>query len=196
MTDVLGGDSLPEIVERAKEIIDDSPDPMDPEEALRIAEIQEQEAKMREAAKAREKLQRARVRLRSNFTTREVDPFSRFDMTPTHPSDPKEKASEKQQAMLMNNGVDPTGLTRKQAGRLVADIMMRRKLGRPSLKQEALLTRYGLHATTAKQAKSLIDEIAEAGWKDPRASVRREPETGLLSSESAEGEGSLPEVDG
>jgi superfamily II DNA or RNA helicase len=196
MTDVLAGDAMPEIVQRAKDIIDTSPDPMDPEEALRMAEIQEEEAKQREAAKAREKLQRARVRLRAQFSTREVDPFSRFDMTPTHPSNPKEMASEKQQAMLMNNGVDPVGLTRKQAGRLVADIMMRRKLGRPSLKQEALLTRYGLHAATAKQAKSLIDEIAEAGWKDPRASARREPETGVLSGESAEGEGPLPEVDG
>ena len=95
----------------------------------------------------------------------------------------------------MNNGIDPEGLTRKQASRLTWDIMMRRKTGKPSFKQEAILTRYGLHATTAKQARSLIDEIAESGWMDPGAFARRKSETGLLPSEAAEGQGILPPVD-
>ena len=194
MADVLAGDALPEVVERAKQLIVDSED-MDPMEALQLAEAQEEAVRAAAEQKEREKLQRAKIKLRSHFTAREIDPFSRFDMTPTHPSEPKEKPTEKQMALLMNNGIDPEGLTRKQASRLTWDIMMRRKTGKPSFKQEAILTRYGLHATTIQQARSLIDEIAESGWMDPGAFARRKSETGLLPSPPAEGEGILPPVD-
>ena len=194
MTDVLAGDALPAVVEGANQLIVDSED-MDPVEALKIAEAQEEAAKAAAEQKEREKLQRARIRLKSNFTQRDIDPFSRFDLTPTHPTEPKEKPTEKQMALLMNNGIDPEGLTRKQAGRLTWDIMMRRKTGKPSFKQEAILSRYGLHAATAAQARSLIDEIAESGWMDPGAFARRKSETGVLPSKTAEGQGVLPPVD-
>jgi len=72
---------------------------------------------------------------------------------------------------------------------------MRRKTGRPSFKQEAILTRYGLSAKTSRQAKGLIDEIAETGWMDPVAFARRKSQTGVLPSKTQEGEGVLPPVD-
>ena len=194
MADVLAGDALPEVVERAKEIISEQED-MDPEEALRMAQAAEEAIKLAEEARKRERLHKAKIKLRSQFTARDVDPFERFDMTPSHPTEAKELPTEKQQILLMNNGIDPQGLTRKQAGRLTWDIMMRRKTGRPSFKQEAILTRYGLSAKTSRQAKGLIDEIAETGWMDPVAFARRKSQTGVLPSKTPEGEGVLPPVD-
>tara|TARA_R100001082_G_scaffold16852_1_gene8472 strand:+ start:11536 stop:13293 length:1758 start_codon:yes stop_codon:yes gene_type:complete len=195
MVDVLAGNRPEGVVDRAKRIIADE-GVADPEDALRMAEIREEEEKQREEARQREILRKAKVKLKADYHAREVDPFARFDMTPVHPSDPKEQPSEKQQAMLMNNGVDPTGLTRKQAGRLVGDIMMRRKLGRPSLKQEAILDRYNLTARSSFEAKALIDEIAAAGWKLPNAPSGREPETSVLSGSDAKEQRPLPQVDG
>lgn len=193
--DVLSGQDPGPIMERAKEIIAASGDEADPLEAVRQAEAEEEMRKESEEARLAEASKRASLKLKASYSSRDVDPFSRFDMTPTHPTDPREMATQKQFNLLAYNGVDATGLTRKQANRIIADIMMRRKRGFPSLKQQAILDKYGLEAQTAQQAKAHIDHIARAGWPDPSTFAGREPTAPVLSGEDLQTEGILPDVE-
>lgn len=193
--DVLSGQDPSPITERAKEIIAASGDEVDPLEAVRQAEAEEEMRKESEEARLAEASKRASLKLKASYSSRDVDPFSRFDMTPTHPTDPREMATQKQFNLLAYNGVDATGLTRKQANRIIADIMMRRKRGFPSLKQQAILDKYGLEAQTAQQAKAHIDDIARAGWPDPSTFAGREPAAPVLSGEDLQTEGVLPNVE-
>lgn len=193
--DVLSGQDPGPITERAKEIIAASGDEADPLEAVRQAEAEEEMRKESEEARLAEASKRASLKLKASYSSRDVDPFSRFDMTPTHPTDPREMATQKQFNLLAYNGVDATGLTRKQANRIIADIMMRRKRGFPSLKQQAILDKYGLEAQTAQQAKAHIDDIARAGWPDPSTFAGREPAAPVLSGETLQAEGVLPNVE-
>lgn len=193
--DVLSGQDPGPITERAKEIIAASGDEADPLEAVRQAEAEEEMRKESEEARLAEASKRASLKLKASYSSRDVDPFSRFDMTPTHPTDPREMATQKQFNLLAYNGVDATGLTRKQANRIIADIMMRRKRGFPSLKQQAILDKYGLEAQTAQQAKAHIDDIARAGWPDPSTFAGREPAAPVLSGEDLQTEGVLPNVE-
>jgi len=193
--DVLSGQDPGPIMERAKEIIATSGDEVDPLEAVRQAEAEEEMRKESEEARLAEASKRASLKLKASYSSRDVDPFSRFDMTPTHPTDPREMATQKQFNLLAYNGVDATGLTRKQANRIIADIMMRRKRGFPSLKQQAILDKYGLEAQTAQQAKAHIDDIARAGWPDPSTFAGREPAAPVLSGEDLQTEGVLPDVE-
>ena len=193
--DVLSGQDPGPITERAKEIIAASGDEADPLEAVRQAEAEEEMRKESEEARLAEASKRASLKLKASYSSRDVDPFSRFDMTPTHPTDPREMATQKQFNLLAYNGVDATGLTRKQANRIIADIMMRRKRGFPSLKQQAILDKYGLEAQTAQQAKAHIDDIARAGWPAPSTFAGREPSAPVLSGEDLQTEGILPDVE-
>jgi len=85
---------------------------------------------------------------------------------PVQPTQKVEMATTKQMTFLANQGVDPEGLTRKQAGSLIGQIMMRRKMGKASLRQEALLKKYGLPTdVSAKAATRMIQDLADNGWK-------------------------------
>lgn len=193
--DVLSGQDPGPITERAKEIIAEAGDEVDPLEAVKQAETEEEMRKEAQAARLQESSRRAALKLKATYSSKDVDPFSRFDMTPTHPTDPRDVVTQKQFNMLAYNGVDGTGLTRKQAARIIVDIMYRKKRGFPSLKQQAILDRYDLVAQTAIQAKAHIDQIARAGWPDPSTFAGREPSAPVLSGETSQAEGVLQDME-
>ena len=165
--DVLAGKDVGSIADRAAK---ESPSGvlLDPIEEVKLQEAREQLAEEAKQAREKEKLRRAEIKLKSKYTSRPISPFQDMGYTPTAAPQAKEMCSDKQRTFLMNQGVDPAGLTRKQAGRLIADVMVRRKMGRASLKQEALLKKYGMpHDVTAAEAKRMIQEIADNGWQTP-----------------------------
>jgi len=165
--DVLSGKDVGDLADRAAK---ESPSGvvLDPIEEVKLQEAREEIAKEAKEAREKEKVRRAEIRLKSKYTSRAISPFQDMGYTPTAVTQPKEMCSDKQRVFLMNQGVDPVGLTRKQAGKLIADVMVRRKMGRASIKQEALLKKYGLpHQVSAAEAKRLIQEIADNGWQSP-----------------------------
>ncbi len=166
--DVLAGRQPPDMIDRAARSAN-LLEPLDPIEELAKAQAREQLSIEREQAVTQEKLRKAKIKLKSQYSGRSVDPFKDMGFAPVVASSPKEKPTEKQIIMLANNGIEPEGLTRKQAGSLVYQIMLRRKMGKASFKQEAVLREYGLPTdVSASKAKSLIQGLADAGWPKPK----------------------------
>lgn len=58
---------------------------------------------------------------------------------------------------LRRNGIDPTGMTRGQAGREISLLKNARNLSRPTEKQRAILDAAGVTATTREHASAIID---------------------------------------
>ena len=170
--DVLAGREPPDMIDRAAKSAK-LLEPLDPLEELAKAQAREQLSIEREKMAIENKLRKAQIKLKSQYMGRTVDPFKDMGFAPSVVSNPKEKPTDKQIIMLANNGIESEGLTRKQAGSLVYQIMLRRKMGKCSFKQQAVLKEYGLPTdVSASKAKSLIQGLADAGWPKP------EPPTG------------------
>jgi superfamily II DNA or RNA helicase len=163
--DVLAGEDAKDLPARAAEMATEG-ELLDPIEEMEKARIQEEAAKESAEAAEQEKLRRAKLKLASTYTSRSINPFDDMGFAPVQPTQKVEMATTKQMTFLANQGVDPEGLTRKQAGGLIGQIMMRRKMGKASLRQEALLKKYGLPTdVSAKAATRMIQDLADNGWK-------------------------------
>ena len=134
-----------------------------------LEEAEEELRKEREEKRQREVAKRARLRAKVKYSSRKINPFDALDIAP--PSDTgtyQEPPSEAMSNLLMKQGVDPDGLTYNEAKKLCGTIVQRLKAGLCTIKQAALLGRYGYGSNfTREQASGLIDRIKANGWKKP-----------------------------
>jgi superfamily II DNA or RNA helicase len=168
--DILDGKRDEETLDRAAEIVEESPEGIDPQEAL------ERAAAELEAARAREAAKRAKVTAAVKHRAQEVDPFGVFHMERGESDGDEERfgvtPSEKQLATLANAGVDITQVkTRAQASRLIGTVFSRREKGLASFKQLKTLQKYGITKINVgfTRASAIIDAIAQNGWRAPSA---------------------------
>lgn len=156
--DVLADDSMPEATrQRVARALQDGGE-RSIEEAVEITEQEIEEQRRREAARRRKVV--ADVRLRVGQL---IDP-RRFDaIVPLPPAGRYEPpATERQVAMLAKQKIDTAHLTKRQANRLISEIIQRSKDGRCSIKQEQLIRTLGGtvdHVTTREEASREIDRL-------------------------------------
>jgi type I site-specific restriction endonuclease len=158
--DVLGGKVSDEAIEAALKRVREAGAPVDMAKALDEAQAEIERKRQAEAAR------RAAMVARARFTATRVDPFDTFDIQPIKERgwDAGRHLSEKQTALLMKNGIDPTDMPYGQAQQLVNEVFRRWDVGLASFKQEKLLKRSGFVAPMRREeARKAIDVIAQ-GW--------------------------------
>lgn len=170
MGDILAGKYPEGVVARAKEIAEEGDG--DSYEAMQQA-VAEAEAERKKAERELE-LRRRSVKAKVAYTAEEVDPFAFFGVR-----NPAEYGaagrfgdgppSEVQLEILRKAGVKPpANLSHTGARRLIEGLDQRRRDGLCTLKQAAVLAKYG-HATegvTMAQASTLITALGVAhGWR-------------------------------
>jgi hypothetical protein len=82
----------------------------------------------------------------------------------------KEQPTTKQVAVIENAGIDPTGMCKGKASKVIDAIFRRRDEGLATPKQMRLLERYGFNGValwTIEQSKAMIDRIARNRWNVP-----------------------------
>lgn len=160
--DVLAGKDLPDA--QAAVVRKAVADGQDVEAALRHGEAWQVAQLELERAEAARRAAKA-ARLAANYSTFDVCLFSDALMA----EDDSEPASARQIMELRQAGVSVTP-SRKTAERIVAKIKERRKKDLCTYKQARLLSRHGLrHDLKFHEARTVIDAIAQNGWRVPRA---------------------------
>ena len=157
--DILGGKNSEEAVTRAKAKAAKEKTNMGDALAEADAEI----AAEKEAA-----AKRAALIGRAKYTTTSISPFDVFGLTPMQPRqwDAHKQLSEKQQALLQRQGVDPMSMSYTEGKQLISEMVRRWDSGLCSLKQAKLLKRHGLDPNvTREEASRQIDEIARTHWR-------------------------------
>jgi superfamily II DNA or RNA helicase len=161
--DVLGGKVSDEAIALAVQRVRAAGGPVDMARALDEAQMEIERKRQAEAAR------RAAMVARAQFTATRVDPFDRFDIQPVKERgwDAGRQLSDRQTAVLMKNGVDPTDMPYGQAKQLLNEIFRRLDAGLASYKQAALLKRSGIEAPMRRdEASKAIDAIAtRQGWR-------------------------------
>lgn len=158
--DVLGGDASPAVKKAAKAILDRG-EVEDVLAALRLA--RQQIAEMEQ--------ERLRDRARRGYRTRAIDPFAAMGVSDR--ADPERRpATEPQRAALLKWGVNPEGMDRRQASRLLSAIIQRKRDGLASHKMCAKLLEHRLPpelvwGLTKQDASKLIAELVKFGWRRP-----------------------------
>lgn len=133
--------------------------------------LQEAETRIRaedEAQARAEAARRAALIGRARYTATAVSPFDILGVRPWAPrawNDGKQ-LSEKQQALLARQGIDPLSLGYSEAKQLITEICRRWDTGLCSYKQARVLARNGLPTDVSREeASKLIDEIARTKWR-------------------------------
>jgi len=165
--DILGGNVSDEAIEAASSKAKETECKVNmkqllEEEEQRLVEERLKKQMLDEAKKAR---MVAKVR----YTSTRISPFDVFELQPTKSRgwDNGKALSEKQNHMLMKQGIDPKDMSYSQ-GRQLINEMFRRWNGKlATLKQCALLNKHGYKTKdmTMKDASTLIDALAKNGWK-------------------------------
>jgi len=173
-TDVLGGKYSDEIVELATRNAEKSSKPVDIATELVKAEREiARRARMREEARAR-----AKLKLRSQYTTSNINPFDVLDIVPCRvPRWYKGRPiTSRQKNCLEKFGVNiPEDLSFVHASQLIDTLIKNRQAGKPSYKQARVLRRNGYNVDTMsfQDARQAIDELAANGWRRPRFMQKR-----------------------
>lgn len=82
----------------------------------------------------------------------------------------KEPATDKQKAMIENAGIDPEGLCKGQASRIIENIVNRREQGLATPKQVRMLVNKGFNNAnmwTFEQASHMMSILAQNRWRVP-----------------------------
>lgn len=155
--DLLDGDWPDEIRKRANDIIADSDDAVDPQDAVDQAVEEDKKAKLIEEEK--EKKKRAAIRAKAKFRSVEMNPFDVLDMAvPTSRS--KEMSSMKQCDFLLKFGLDASNMSKAEAGKLQREVFRRLKHNLCSIKQARVLKKHGYSTDTGReQASQILDRI-------------------------------------
>ena len=160
--DILGGKVSDRVRELAVKRMDGGK-PMDVDEAIAAAKIEEEEERKREEAR------RAKLKARAKYHVSSVDPFDTFAIAPAPERgwDRGKQLTEKQANLLRKQGIEPDGMPYGQAKQLLNEMFRRWDGGLCSFKQAAILRKRGLPVNvTRDEASKMLDEIAHReGWK-------------------------------
>jgi len=165
--DILGGnyseETVRDVIETAKH--DGRPVRVD----AMLEEEEEKKRKKREEEKLREAARKAKIIGKAKFTITNIDPFDAFQLTPANvfSKDSRKQLSEKQEAILLKQGIDPARMPYSQAKQILDEQFRRWNLGLCTLKMAALLKRYGYETKnmTMEEAGKIIDGLKKSGWK-------------------------------
>ena len=162
--DILGGNYDDEVVELAKRNVEKAAKPSDMADELERAKQQIIERKRVEAER------RAHIKATADYRKSTIDPFGILDIEPQRERGwhVGRKPTEKQIAVLSQNGIDTKGLSLGKASQLIGQIFERRTKGLASFKQLKILNKRnveGASEMTFQQASAAIDAIAKReGW--------------------------------
>lgn len=169
--DILGGKVSDEVMDRAERLMESKTGRMSPMEMIQQAEADlQREKEERERRRMAEEARRAKLVAKVEYNRREVNPFDILDITPARERawDRSRPLSEKQQNLLLRQGIDPSKLTYTRAQQIIGELFKRWDKKQCSLKQAQLLKRYGYRTDMSQQdAKVLIDRIAANRWQRP-----------------------------
>lgn len=136
-----------------------------------IAEAEEEEKERIEKARRDEEARKAKLLARVKYSRHVINPFDALEITPVRERswDTGKSLSEKQAAILVKQGIDPTHLPYAQARQLLIEIFDRWKGNLCSVKQASVLKRFGYETKhlSRDEAKQLIDKIAANHWRRP-----------------------------
>ena len=173
--DILGGNVSDEAIERAVAKVRKAGKP------VRISEALEEEEELikaeREKRRLEEEARKARLVARVKYTTQRIDPFDVLQIKPVKPRgwDIGKVLTEKQRGFLMRAGIDPDSIPYSQAKQLISEILHRYKAKLCSLKQAALLKKFGYDTNvTFEQASEIITTLKNNGWRRPAELVPTE----------------------
>lgn len=164
--DLLGGRYPQGVRERASRIAKTADHPVDIDETLALAEeeLKEEADKKRRLAEAK----RSKLRAKVKYQKHKVNPFNLLGIRRApdgQRTDGDFGPSEKMSAMLVRNGIDPTGLSHSEARTICGKIVQRFREGKCTMKQANLLSRFGCDTDVSKaEASRIIDDIANGGW--------------------------------
>jgi superfamily II DNA or RNA helicase len=164
--DILGGKVSEAAIERAVSEARKAGKPVRMTEALEDAEAETQ--RLADERRQREAATRARLVARARFSSRAVDPFEVFDISPTHERgwDNGKQLSEKQKGLLLKQGINPEAVNFSQGRQLIAEMFRRWNQNLCSFKQASLLKKHGYDANVSREvASKIIDGLARNGWK-------------------------------
>jgi hypothetical protein len=172
--DILGGKVSDEACDRAVKIATEKGC------AVRMAGLlDEQEEKLiKEAAERRrlEEARKARLIARSSYTSRMVNPFDIFQMTPVKERgwDNGKSLSQKQKALLLKQGINPEVMPYAQSKQVLNEMFRRWGNKLATLGQLKVLRRYGYTDAnmTSATARTLLDKLSSNGWKRPLAPIQ------------------------
>jgi superfamily II DNA or RNA helicase len=163
--DILGGNESDEVVQRARERVEQDGSAQDMQEALEAAREEI------EAAKRKEALRRARITVRASYHASSVDPFDVFDIRPTCERgwERGKQLSPKQRDLLLRQGIDPDDRTYYDNKQVLDELFRRWDEGLCSYKQARLLRKYGFPGDVSRdQAQQIISRIAANRWRPVR----------------------------
>jgi len=173
--DILGGKEPPDIIEASKRVIEER-GPMAVDDAIRIAKERAEEARVE---RERDQDRRKGIVADVTFSLVSVDPFDVLDVTTDTAiqRERSEPASAKQLETLAMFGVElDQRPTRREATRLIATCIERRRAGLCTVKQAQWLRRHNIPTTpglTFEEASTLID-ATKTVKKQPRRAVVQE----------------------
>ena len=161
MLDVLGGDMSP-------------PERKAAEDAMKEGDVNNVLDAIREAKRRISTLELEKIRqeARKNFKTIQVDPFVAMGVDRGAGDMLEREAPEAQKKVLQDAGINPDGLDRSHASRLIGEIKHRREAGLATYKQVNRLIRSGLDRETANKlsfqaASALMTKLVAAKWRPP-----------------------------
>ncbi len=172
--DILGGNYADEVIELARETAEREGQ-LDTMKGLDDAEREIRARRERE--KKAQAARRARVVAGARYTTRTIDPFDAFEITPWREKGwDKDKAiTPKMANLLERQGVDVADLTFTEARQLIVEIRGRWDSDKCSLKQANILRKRGYSTNvTREQATQVINGIAEReGWRSRKQKAKQ-----------------------
>jgi len=139
---------------------------LDEEEAVIKAE--------REEKRLQEEARKNRIVAKGKYSTQSINPFDVLDIEPAKSRgwDEGKQLTEKQIGFLQRAGINPDSIPYAQAKQLIGEMMNRWQNKLCSLKQAALLKRYGYETNVSfERASELITAVKENGWKRPLVSA-------------------------
>lgn len=165
--DILGGNVSDEVIELAKKKARENGRAMRMDEALQ--ESQEEIEKEKERKRLAEEARRAKLLAKAKYTSKNVDPFDVFQLTPQQDRGwHKGKVlSDKQKDMLMKQGINPEGMNYASAKQLLTEVFRRFNNKECSFKQQKILIKFGIKCNNMpyEKASRIIDSIARNGWR-------------------------------
>jgi len=172
--DILGGNVSDAAIDRALRKAKEEGKPVRMDELLNRSE-EEIRAEIEEA-KRQEEARKARLVGKARYTTHAVNPFDVLQLQPVRERgwDTGKQLSEKQRALLLKQGIDPSQMPYAQARAILNELFRRWNGQLCTFKQAKLLQKFGMDPkeVSMKQATDIINQIAANHWRQPTEEQR------------------------